>query len=111
MPTTADMYGSMTVLAVEPVLAGDESAAFRDRVSEQLDLGGRWFVIDFSKVAYCDSRGLEELLDFQERVEVAGGFVKIAGLRGNCRRIFELVRFDKRFDVFDSLQEAVKSLR
>jgi anti-sigma B factor antagonist len=110
MPTTADMYGSMTVLAVGPVLAGGESEAFRERASAQLDVGGRWFVIDFSKVAYCDSRGLEELLDFQERVEVAGGVVKIAGLRGNCRRIFELVRFDKRFEVFDSLQEAVKSL-
>jgi anti-anti-sigma factor len=109
MPTTADMYGSMTVLAVEPVLAGDESEAFHDRVSEQLDVGGRWFVIDFSKVAYCDSRGLEELLDFQERVEAAGGVVRIAGLKGNCRRIFELVRFDKRFEVFDGLQEAVKS--
>ncbi len=109
MPTTADMYGSMTVLAVEPVLAGDESEGFRNRVAEQLDVGGRWFVIDFSKVAYCDSRGLESLLDFQERVEDAGGVVKIAGLKGNCRRIFELVRFDKRFQVFGGLQEAVKS--
>lgn len=109
MPTTANMYGSMTVLAVGPALAGDEGEQFRAVVSEQINAGGRWFVIDFSKVAYCDSRGLEELLDFQEQVEVAGGVVKVAGLKGNCRRIFELVRFDKRFEVFDSLQGAVKS--
>jgi len=109
MPTTADLYGSMTVLAVEPMLAGDEGERFRAVVDEQIRAGGRWFVLDFSKVAYCDSRGLEELLDFQERVEAAGGTVKLAGLRGHCRRIFELVRFDKRFEIFDNLPEAVKS--
>jgi anti-anti-sigma regulatory factor len=109
MPTTANMYGSMTVLAVEPALAGPESSSFRRLASEHVSRGGRWFVIDFSKAASCDSRGLEELLAFQEQVETAGGVVKVTGLKGNCSKIFELIRFDKRFEVFESLQEAVKS--
>jgi len=109
MPTTANMYGSMTVLAVEPALAGPEAAQFRRLAAEHVTRGGRWFVVDLSRAASCDSRGLEELLAFQEQVEALGGVVRVSGLKGACTTIFELTRFDKRFEAFNSLQEAVRS--
>ena len=109
MATTANLYGSMTVLTVEPALAGPEAAAFRRLASEQVGRGGRWFVVDLSRAACCDSRGLEELLAFQEQVEAAGGLVRVSGLKGTCSKIFELTRFEKRFEVFEDLQEAVRS--
>jgi anti-anti-sigma regulatory factor len=109
MPTTASLYGSMIVLAVEPALAGPEGDDFNRLATEQLLAGGRWFVVDFSRTAYFDSRGLEKLLGFQEQVEAVGGVVKVAGLKGHGRTTFEIVRFDKWFEAFDSLQEAVRS--
>jgi len=37
--------------------------------------------------------------------------VKVAGLKGHCRTIFEIVRFDRKFEVFDNVHEAVKSFQ
>ena len=109
MATTADTYGSMTVLTVEPAMTKAEVEIFRRTASEQIRAGGRWFVLDLARTNYFDSRGLEELLWFQEQVQGVGGVIKVAGLRGNSRKVFEMVRFDKKFDVFDSVHEAVRN--
>lgn len=111
MPTLADAYGSMTVISVEPALTRAEDADFRRLASEQLQAGGRWFVLDLSRTGALDSQGLEDLLWFQDEVQQSGGTVKVAGLRGHPRQIFELVRFDAKFEVFDNVHEAVKSLQ
>jgi anti-anti-sigma regulatory factor len=109
MTTTADTYGSMTVLAVAPVLAKDDRDAFRRVAAEQVRTGGRWFVLDLGKATGFDSQGLEDLLWFQEEVEAVGGVVKVAGLKGSARKIFEVVRFDKKFELFDTVHDAVRS--
>jgi len=109
MTTTADAYGSMMVLAVEPALTGREEDAFREVAAEQIRSGARWFILDLSDVGYFDSQGLEILVWFQEQVEAADGDVKVAGLKGLARQTFEIVRFDKKFGVFDTVHEAVKS--
>jgi len=109
MPTTADVYGSMTVVTVEPALSRAEDDPFRAAVQDQIRAGGRWFVLDLARVGYFDSQGLEALLWFQEQVDGVRGEMKVAGLKGNGRRIFEIVRFDKKFEVFDNVHEAVKS--
>ena len=109
MTTTADTYGSMTVMTVEPAVTRPECDAFRQVADEQLRAGGRWFVLDLSRASALDSRGLEELLTFQEKVEGLGGAVKVAGLKGHARTIFEVTRFDKKFEVFDSVHEAVRN--
>jgi anti-anti-sigma regulatory factor len=109
MPTIADAYGSMTVLTVEPSLTKAEGEDFRRAAMEQIQAGGRWFVLDMARAGAFDSQGLEDLLWFQEQVAAVGGVVKVAGLKGHCRKIFEMVRFDKKFEVFDNVHEVVKS--
>ena len=111
MPTTADAYGSMTVLSVEPAMTKAEAEGFRRAATEQVQAGGRWFVLDLARVGGFDSAGLEELLLFHDQVDSAGGVVKVAGLKGHCRTIFEIVRFDRKFEVFDDVHEAVKSFQ
>jgi len=109
MPTTAEAYGSMMVLSVEPALTAREGNDFREMAGEQIRAGARWFILDLADVAYFDSQGLETLVWFQDQVEAADGEVKVAGLKGLARQTFEIVRFEKKFEVFDSVHEAVKS--
>ena len=109
MATTADTYGSMTVVTVEPAVTRPECEAFRRIADAQLRAGGRWFVLDLSRASALDSHGLEELLAFQEKVESLGGAVKVAGLKGHTRTIFQITRFDKKFEVFDSVHDAVRN--
>ena len=111
MPTVADAYGSMTVLSVEPGLTKAEAEEFRRVAEGQIRDGGRWFVLDMARVGAVDSQGLEDLLWFHEQVDAVGGAVKVASLKGHGRKIFEMVRFDKKFEVFDNVHEAVKSFQ
>jgi len=101
----------MTVLSVEPALTKAEAEEFRRAAAEQIHAGGRWFVLDLARVGGLDSQGLEELLLFHDQVDSAGGVVKVAGLKGHCRKVFEIVRFDRKFEVFDDVHEAVKSFQ
>jgi len=109
MATTTDAYGSMMVLSVEPALTAREGDNFREVAGEQIRSGARWFILDLSDIGYFDSAGLETLVWFQEQIEQAGGDVKVAGLKGLARQTFEIVRFDRKFEVFDNVHEAVKS--
>ncbi len=109
MAITADAYGSMMVLSVDPALTRAEEEPFRQAATEQIRSGGRWFVLDLSRTGYFDSQGLEILVWFQEQVEAVQGVVKVAGLKGLGRKTFEIVRFDKKLEVFDNVHEAVKS--
>lgn len=109
MATTADAYGSMMVLSVEPALTAREGDEFREVAGEQIRSGARWFILDLSGVGYFDSAGLEALVWFQDQIASADGDVKLAGLKGLARQTFEIVRFDRKFHVFDSVHEAVKS--
>ena len=109
MATTTDAYGSMMVLSVEPALTAREGDNFREVAGEQIRSGARWFILDLSDVGYFDSAGLETLVWFQEQIEQANGDVKVAGLKGLARQTFEIVRFDRKFEVFDNVHEAVKS--
>jgi anti-sigma B factor antagonist len=109
MTTTADAYGSMMVLSVEPALTVREGNDFREVAGEQIRSGARWFILDLSGVGYFDSAGLESLVWFQDQIEASGGDAKVAGLKGLARQTFEIVRFDRKFDVYDSVHEAVKS--
>jgi len=111
MPIIAEAYGSMMVLSADSSLSRAESEEFRRVAAEQTKAGGRWFVLDLSRTGALDSQGLEDLLWFQDEVQQSGGTVKVAGLRGHPRQIFELVRFDAKFEVFDNVHEAVKSLQ
>ena len=52
---------------------------------------------------------MESIDEFSERLEGTGGLLKFSGLGPGCRKIFELTRFDRRFDLFDSLIDAVRS--
>jgi len=111
MPTTAENYGNLTVVAVQDGLDSENSSQFREVLSERLQAGARWFVIDFSKAHSLDSEGLETLLWLLDTTKAAGGNVKAAELDKNLQKIFEMTRFDRKMELFGSIHDAVKSLR
>ena len=109
MPTKSEKYGDVVVISVEAEFAGDAVSQFRTVAERQSTPENLWFVIDFQKTSALDSAGLEALLWFRERVEGNTGLVKVCGLDETCAKIFELTRFDRKFEVFPGLSAAVES--
>ncbi len=110
MTTVASRYGDVVVLAMDTDFSGDTVSQFRRTAEEQMSSDEMlWYVLDFEKTVDVDSNGLEALLWFRDEVESLTGLVKICNLNETCAKIFELTRFDRKFEVFESLPEVVKS--
>ncbi len=109
MPITTETYGDVSVARLEDELTYDSVSRFETVVGQPMDEGIRNFVIDLEKTEYLDNAGLEAFDDLIVRLENSGGQVKFSGLGPTCRKIFELTRFDRRVDIFDSLIDAVRS--
>ena len=109
MPTSVSNYSNATVLTVKDDLSGDAVPSFLDKATKEMDAGQLHFVVDCTGVHGIDSAGLEALLDIQNKCEDQLGAVKLCGMDETCRKILEITRLARRFEVFDDLDSAVKS--
>ena len=109
MVAAAEKYGDVVVISVESDFSGDTIQQFRRVAEEQLSAGNLWFVLDLEKTASLDSLGLETLLWFRDEVEAHTGMAKICALDDTCAKVFELTRFDRKLEIFDTATDAIKS--
>jgi anti-sigma B factor antagonist len=109
MGTTLTKYDDVTVLTVKDDLSGDELVGFLESAArcqrEQLHR----LVIDCGAIGSLDSGGLEALADLQDQCEEEFGSVKLCALDETLKKILEITRLLRRFEVFDDLDAAVKS--
>lgn len=106
MQLTTEVFGDVAVAhapqEIGEALADAFRAAFQGapRTSIVLDLDG---------TEMLDSAGLEALLDVQDSLRERGGELKIATANHANRKILEITRLDREFEVFDAVLDAVKS--
>ncbi|MFE8695884.1 STAS domain-containing protein [Cytobacillus sp. FJAT-53684] len=102
------MINNIEISATHPnqikvVLEGDlyveEATELRERLLQQIAKGVKNIDIVISGLNYIDSSGLGVLIAIQKRCIQKGGSVKIHGLRGNIKELFELTRLNKVFDI------------
>ena len=58
-----------------------------------------------------DSAGLGSLIAALKRITERGGDMKLACLQKKPRMVFEITRAYKVFEIFDTIEEALKSAR
>lgn len=84
---------------------------FRERVGEYLDTGVSNFVIDLSDTPFLDSAGMAVLVSVMKRCRQAGGDVSLVWPKHEpVKRILQLTRFDRVFDVYETRKEAVDAM-
>ncbi len=65
-------------------------------------------IIDLIKVNYMDSSGLGVLVALLKEIKKNGGELKLVNLPVSVKKIFDLTRLTKFFDIYESLDEAIK---
>ena len=99
------------VIELEEEFYARNSHTVKKRVEETLDMGCRRIVIDFHKTKVVDSVSLETLLWASEKAQETNSAIKIARLNETVRKIFELVQFDKAFDIYDDVNSAMSAFQ
>ena len=68
-------------------------------------------VFGLSKLELIDSSGVGAIVSLFKRVRQLQGDVKLANITGQPAEIFKLLRLDKAFQIFDTVEDAVKKFR
>lgn len=79
----------------------NEATILREKFLEKINQGKKDFMIDFSNVNYIDSSGLGVLVSMQKRSKEKKGQVILKGLNGEVKKVFELTRLTKIFEIFE----------
>ncbi|MBM4152498.1 MAG: STAS domain-containing protein [Kiritimatiellaceae bacterium] len=99
------------IVAIEGALSEASVDAFREKVQEwmKVNAGTKNVVIDAAKMEFIDSAGLGVLIALLKRASENGGNIRIAGLQAKSRVIFEITRAFKIFEIFDTVEEALRA--
>jgi len=116
---TLNDLGGIKVLALKGRLRlGEESVEFRNKIKEALSdadwLQQKWgwraqLIIDLGEVDYVDSAGLGALIAARASALHQGAELKLANLTKSLRDQLTITKLVTVFDVFDSVDAAVKS--
>jgi anti-sigma B factor antagonist len=69
--------------------------------------GHQAFVVDMTRTRFCDSAGIQALVEAYKRARAAGGQVLLAMSGAAVPRVFELTGVDRVIPSFTSLDEAL----
>ena len=78
-------------------------------LEERVDGGCKRLILDCQSLEFISSMGLGMLLRIHARLSKRGGDVKLARVHGPVADVFKIVRLDKLFHLYPTVQEAADS--
>jgi len=111
MQLATETFGNVLVAHAPEELTDDFVKNFLDALAEPVHAGHVRIVLQMDRTDAFDGAGLSALLDLRDELRMQRGNVVLCGLRDPGRKIFEVTRLDKQFEVFDSVIDAVTRLQ
>ncbi len=109
MNFTTETVNDVTVVTLQAeTLDANNAKAFKADLIPVLAPGAR-LVFDLKGVRFVDSSGLGVLLSCLRQVHSSGGDLKLCEMAKAVRALFELVRMNRIFEIFNSRDEALRS--
>lgn len=101
--------GVAVVRLLAPHLAADNIQLFKQQVMPIIEENPA-VVIDMEEVTFVDSSGLGALLSCLRQLTSNGGTLRICCVNESVRKLFELVRMHRVFDIMTDRDAALKSI-
>ncbi len=80
---------------------------FRPTIEELVSKQKTKIIVNMASLKVIDSSGVGAIVSLFKRIRMLGGDVKIACLVNQPKEIFRILRLDKAFDIFESVDVAV----
>jgi anti-sigma B factor antagonist len=101
--------GDVITVGVEGQLIVGNRQELKQKVLDELERGGKKFLIDFSQTGYIDSSGLGVLVSLSKKIREQGGELRLADLNEDLRTLFELTKLDTLFQISETRDKALES--
>jgi stage II sporulation protein AA (anti-sigma F factor antagonist) len=111
MKMSYEDHSAVTVLTLSGELTADQSDAFRRAVGERFEAGIRHIVMNLEHLTLVDSAGLEMMLWLIDETTQRSGQLRLVKPEATVKKILEITRLQRRFNIHESIESAAKSLR
>ena len=101
--------GDLSILYMSGSLNALTAEQLRVTINDLVQNRREYVILDLSLLELVDSSGVGALVSLLKRIHAFQGQVKIACLRGQPRDIFHLLNLHKAFEVFSTVEDAVRS--
>jgi anti-sigma B factor antagonist len=109
MGFTIKKHNDISVVEVEGQLIVGNRQELKQKVLDEMEAGGRKFLVDFGKTGYIDSSGLGVLVSLSKKIREQGGELRLANLNDDLKTLFELTKLDTLFQISDTRERALES--
>ena len=99
----------VVVVDVEGQLVVGNRQELKQKLLDEMDKGGKKFLVDFGKTNYIDSSGLGVLVSLSKKIREAGGDLRLANLNDDLKTLFELTKLDTLFQIAETRERALQS--
>ena len=99
----------LTVVLKNKRATVDISGNFKDKINKEIEQGNFKVIVDLSIVEYVDSSFLGALVAGLKRATMKNGDLKLVSLQPPVRAMFDLTRLYRIFDIYETMDDAVKS--
>jgi len=104
------LEGKIAIIEPRGTLIGDEGTDdLRKEVADFIEQGNRSLIINLEKVNFMNSSGLGAIVSARISYKRNGGDVKLVGLTKNVQNLFIVTKLSEIFDIYDSIDEAIKN--
>jgi anti-anti-sigma factor len=112
MAIKLDEYDGVCVLSMDGDLTGEDVVSARKFAAQYIEKRQICdFVVDLDKTSFIDSNGLETLLWIKRRCEDLFGQFKLASADEHVKKILEVTRLGRRFEIAVDVPSALKTMR
>jgi anti-anti-sigma factor len=105
------MSDTVQIIRIHGRFDAHQVGQIKHELEAHLAQGDVHLVVNLQAAHFVDTRALSLLVTGMKRCRQQGGDLRICALQQPVRIIFELMHFDRAFQIFESEAEAVASFR
>jgi anti-anti-sigma factor len=106
----AGKINGRTVLAINKFLTYQNREEVEATFKDCLDQQKTEIIIDFTKICFLDSEGLELLLQMHTELKLRGGALKLVHLDALCLDILKATQLINIFRIYEDMHKAIKDV-
>lgn len=106
-----EQTGEVRVFRLKGFLDAHTAPIFEAALHARIAAGAYRIAVDGTDLTYISSAGLGVFMSFIEEVRENGGDIRIGGLIGKVRQVFDILGFNEIFQIFATADAAVASFR
>jgi len=109
LTVTSGLSGNAVVIRLEGELDVYAVPVLREHMQPVWELPAKPFLIlDLGDVAFCDSMGMNELVEVMQRCEARGTRLLLGGVQGVMARVLSITGLRHAFEVFARFDDALR---